>query len=278
MAKVGLIVLGVACAAAVQAVALGAGPSPGVLQGQAGIARGDVRYVAVPGPNGTTLEAIRRQGGRVLKFKPLSGSWGIPLVAYDGSAGGLSVDGRTLVLAEATGVFPGKKRTSFLVLDTKKFRVLETVVLKGSFSFDALSPNARRLYLIEHLWSAESSPRYRVRAFDLRTQRLLARVISDKTSWETDMQGMPVSRLAHDGWAYTLYGAVGPRPFIHALDLRHATAVCIDMPWRYQPDKVFRFRLRRDGDGHLVVRGPRGRALAVVDIQEKRVLSFVRNP
>jgi hypothetical protein len=278
MAKLGLIVLGLACAAAVQAVALGAGPSPGVLQGQAGIARGDIRYVAVPGPLGTTVEAIQRRGGRVVKFKALPGSWGIPLVAYDGTAGGLSVDGRTLVLAEATGVFPGKKHTSFLVVDTKKLRIVETVLLKGSFSFDALSPDARRLYLIEHLWTTQSSPRYRVRAFDLRTQRLLPRVISDKRSWETDMQGMPVSRLAHDGWAYTLYGAVGPRPFIHALDLRRATAVCIDMPWKYQPDKVFDYRLRRDGDGHLVVRGPRGRALAVVDIAEKRVLSFVRNP
>jgi hypothetical protein len=278
MRKVGLIVLGLVCAAAVQAIARAAGPSPGVLQGQAGIARGDIRYVAVPGPSSTTLEAIRRRGGRVVRFKPLTGSWGIPLVAYDGSAGGLSVDGRKLVLAEANGIFPGKKRTSFLIVDTKTFRVLQTVELKGSFSFDALSPNGRRLYLIEHLWTDQSSPRYRVRAFDLQTQRLLARVISDKTSWETDMEGMPVSRLAHDGWAYTLYGAVGPRPFIHALDLRHAAAVCIDMPWKYQPKNVFEYRLRRDGDGHLVVRGPRGRALAVLDMQEKRLLRFVPNP
>ena len=92
------------------------------------------------------------------------------------------------------------------------------------------------------------------------------------------MQGSPISRLSQGGWEYTLYGASGPRPFIHALDTIHATAVCIDMPWKYQPDKVFQYRLRLDREGHLVVRGPRGRALAVVDAQQKRILRFVRNP
>ena len=278
MGKVRALVVGLACAAATQAVALGAGPSPGVMQGRDGIARGDVRYVAVPGDAGTVLEAVRREGGRVIRFKALPGTWGIPLVAFDGTAGGLSADGRRLILADMNGVDPQAKRTAFLVVGTKRFRILQTVRLKGSFSFDALSPNARNLYLIEHLYSNEDPTHYRVRAYDLVKQRLLPKIISDKTSWETDMQGMPVSRLGHAGWAYTLYGGSGPRPFIHALDLRHATAVCIDMPWKYQPENVFQYRLRRDGDGHLVVRGPRGRVLAVVDTQEKRLLRFVRNP
>jgi hypothetical protein len=278
MGKVRALAVGLACAAATQAVAFGAGPSPGIAQGLAGIARGDVRYVASSSGGYTVVEAVRRNGGRVLRSRSLNGTWGIALVAFDGTTGGLSSDGRTLILADGTGVSPEKKRSLFLKLDTKRFRVLQTVKLKGSFSFDALSPNGRYLYLIEHLWSYESSPRYRVRAYDLRAERLLARVISDKTSWETDMAGFPVSRLTHGGWAYTLYGATGPRPFIHALDLTNAVAMCIDMPWKFQPKKVFEFRLRRDGDGHLVVSGPRGRALAVVDMQDKRVLSFVRNP
>ena len=209
---------------------------------------------------------------------PLRGSWGVPLVAFDGTAGGLSADGRTLILADPKDVNPQVKHSSFLVVATKGFRVLQTVRLKGSFSFDALSPDARTIYLIEHVYSNEDPTHYRVRAYDLRRERLLAKVISDKTSWETDMQGMPISRLARGGWAYTLYGSAGPRPFIHALDLRHAAAVCIDIPWKYQPNNVFQYRLRQDGDGQLVVRGPRGRALAVIDTREKRLLSFVRNP
>jgi hypothetical protein len=279
MRKVRAVAIGVACAAVTQAAAFGAGPSPGVMQGRDGIARGNVRYVAVPGLNTTTLEAIEREGGRVLRFRPFAGFWGIPLVAFDGTAGGLSADGHTLILADPNGLNPQARRSSFLVVNTKRFRVIQTVRLKGSFSFDALSPNARNLYLIEHLYSNENpTTHYRVRAYDLRAEKLLPKVISDKTSWETDMQGMPVSRLAHGGWAYTLYGGAGPRPFIHALDLRHAAAVCIDMPWKYQPNNVFQYRLRRDVNGHLVVRGPRGRTLAVVDIQERRLLSFVRNP
>ena len=274
MGKVGAVVVALACAAATQAVALGSGPSPGVAQE---IARGDVRYATAISGIHTVLEATDRDG-RVIRSKLLRGSWGIPLVAFDGTAEGLTRNGRALILTSPGNAGPETKRSWFLVVDTGRFRVLRTIGLKGSFSFDALSPNARYVYLIEHLWSSESTPRYRVRAYDLQRQRLLARVISDKTSWETDMAGFPVSRLTHGGWAYTLYGAVGPRPFIHALDLKNAIAVCIDMPWKYQPNKVFDFRLRRDGDGHLVVTGPRGRALAVVDMKAKRVLSFVRNP
>jgi hypothetical protein len=273
MRKVGAVAAAVACAAVTQAVAFGAGPSPGLSQN--GISRGDVRYVMV---NSTTIAAIDGEGGGVLRSKAFRTGWGVPLVSFDGTAGGLSRDGRTLVLSDTNGVNPDASHTSFLALDTRKFHVLRNVRLKGSWSFDALSPDARTMYLIEHLYSGGDPTHYRVRAYDLRKQRLLPRIISDKSTWETDMQGMPISRLARNGWEYTLYGASGPRPFIHALDTRHATAVCIDMPWKYQPEKVFEFRLRLDGDGHLVVRGPRGRALAVVDTQAKSVLSFVSDP
>jgi hypothetical protein len=278
MGKVRAVAVGLACAAATQGVALGAGPSPGVMQGRDGIARGDVRYVAVTSGRDTILMKVRRDGGRILGSKALEGAWGIPLVAFDGTAAGLSRDGQRLILADFNGVNPQAKRTSFLVVGTKRLRVLQTVRLTGSFSYDALSPDGRRLYLIEHLYANEDPTHYRVRVYDLQAGRLSPQVISDKTNWDTDMQGMPVSRLSHGGWAYTLYGGPGPRPFIHALDTRRAAAVCIFMPWKYSPDNIFEFRLRRDGDGHLVVRGPRGRALAVVDMQEKRVLSSVPNP
>jgi hypothetical protein len=278
MGKVRAVAVGLALAAATQAVALGAGPSPGVMQGRDGIARGDVRYVAVASGADTILVAVRREGGRILRSKALQGSWGVPLVAFDGTAGGLSADGRRLILADFNGLNPKAKRTSFLVVDTKRFRILQTVRLKGSFSYDALAPDARRVYLIEHLYSNEDPTHYRVRMYNLQTGRLSPKVISDKTNWDTDMQGMPVSRLGYAGWAYTLYGGSGPRPFIHALDTRRAAAVCIFMPWKYQPENVFEYRLRRDGDGNLVVRAPGGRAMAVIDMQEKRVISSVSNP
>ena len=278
MGKVRVVAVALACAAATQAVALGAGPSPGVRQGQGGIARGDIRYVALRSGTDTTLAAVRRDGGRVLRSKALRGAWGIPLVAFDGSTGGLSADGGRLILAEVASVDPRATRTSLLVIGTKRLRVLQTVRLTGSFSFDALSPDGRRIYLIEHVYANEDPTRYRVRMYDLQTRRLSPRVIADKTNWDTDMQGMPISRLNHAGWAYTLYGGPGPRPFIHALDTRNAVARCIFLPWKGSPNDIFEYRLRLGGENRLVVRDPSGRTLAVVDMSEKSVVSSVANP
>jgi len=36
--------------------------------------------------------------------------------------------------------------------------------------------------------------------------------------------------------------------------------------------------VRVDADGHLVVRGPNGRALAVIDRQSFKIISFVSSP
>ncbi len=278
MGKARFLGIALACAAATQAAALGAGPSPGVLQGQNGIARGDVRYVALRTGTDTVLATVRRHGGRIVRSRLLHGSWGVPLVSFDGTAGGLSADGRRLVLADVGSVDPQARHTSLLVVGTKRLRVVQTVRLKGSFGFDALSPDARRVFLIEHLYASEDPTHYRVRMYDLRTRRLSPRVIADKTSWDTDMQGMPIARLGHAGWAYTLYGGSGPRPFIHALDLRNAAARCIFLPWKSSPDDIFDYRLRVDGDRRLLVQGPRGRILAVVDMADKSVVRSVPYP
>ena len=171
MGKVRAIAVGLACAAATQAVALGAWPSPGVMQGRDGIARGDVRYVALASGADTVLVKVRREGGRILRSKTLAGTWGIPLVAFDGTAGGMSSDGRRLIVADMNGIDPRAKRTSFLVVDTKRLRILQTVRLKGSFSYDALSPDARRVYLIEHLYANEDPTHYRVRYYDAAGKR-----------------------------------------------------------------------------------------------------------
>src|SRR5689334_6473232 len=100
MGKARFLVVALACAAATQAAALGAGPSPGVLQGGDGIARGDVRYVALRSGTDTILAAVRREGGRVVRSRALTGAWGIPLVSFDGTPGGMSADGQRLILAD----------------------------------------------------------------------------------------------------------------------------------------------------------------------------------
>ena len=160
----------------------------------------------------------------------------------------------------------------------KKMRVVRTLRLPGHHVFDALSPDGRYLYFIQYV-SAQDFTRYRVRAYDLRAGHLLANPVVDKRESETAMQGAPISRVtSHDGsWAYTLYG--GPHEtFIHALDTLNAGAVCIDLPWKTQPKRLFEFRIRHAGDGRLIVRGPRGRTLAVVDQDNLHVVSAVRDP
>lgn len=254
------------------------GPEPGVMLGGRGIAQGAVRYVAVSAGARTVIERIRISDAMVLQFSSLKGKWGIPVVAFDGTTGGLLPFGHTLVLGDLFAGGGLRKQSSFALVDTVGFRVIRTVRLKGDFSFDALAPNATYLYLIEHVSSRVLS-RYRVRAYDLHANKLLARVIVDKREWEPTMQGWPVARAttADGGWVYTLYGGTG-KSFIHALDARSVGAYCIDLPWRKQPARLYGFKLRLRGDGHLVVRGPNGRTLAVVDQKTFRVLSSVRDP
>lgn len=252
------------------------GPGPGFSQGWDGIQSGNVRYVAVPAGGQTALEVISRNGGRVVRFMTMKGSWGIPLVADDGTTGGLLRDGHTLLVAKVKYGPIRPKYSTFALVDMKKMRVVRKLRIHGDQSFDALSPDAKYMYLVEYV-SAGDFSRYRVRAYDLRAGRLLRDPVVDKREWETTMQGYPISRAEpHQGWVYTLYGG-GDHAFIHALDTAHVQAVCIDLSWK-QPRRLFEFRLRSDGEGHLVVRGPRGRTLAVVDRTALRVLSSVRNP
>ena len=70
-------------------------------------------------------------------------------VAYDGSPGGLSADGRTLVLTQPGVRFP-QTTSGFTRLDTRRLKILDTVTLDGTFTFDALSPDGRQMYLIEY--------------------------------------------------------------------------------------------------------------------------------
>lgn len=273
-----LVVLaaGVACAIGAS-LALGAGPSPGLSFGGNGVSKGNVRYVTVLTGKSTLVTKINRQGGRVMRSMTLKGAWGIPLVAFDGTAEGLLADGRTLLLAQP--LFSGqtlRRNTTFTLVDVAKMKVRGTIRLPGAYSFDALSPDGRYLYLVEYV-SPEDPSLYRVRAYDLNRSKLLAKIVTDKRSWETGMRGSPVTRAWKDGWAYTLYGGT-ERPFIHALNTKGVEAVCIFMPWKGSPERIFDFRLRSDPDGHLVVTGPNGRALVVIDRQSFKILSSVANP
>ncbi len=160
--------------------------------------------------------AGRRAGAPLARS--LDGRFTIPAVAYDGSPGGLSADGRTLVLINPRTGFP-RRITTLAVLDTQRLRARDVIRLTGDFSFDAISPDGRLLYLVQYL-SQRDPTRYLVRLYDLEAGRLLPEPIIDPREVGDVMRGTPITRAASpDGrWAYTLYDGAGEHPFIHALD------------------------------------------------------------
>lgn len=234
--------------------------------GQTGVedvAKG-VRYVALEAGGDTVVHRIRTNGGHLLGSGMLRGRYTIPAVAYDGSAAGLSADGTTLVLISPRRAFP-RRRTTFAVLETTGLQLLDRLRLGGDFSFDALSPNGRWLYLIEYT-SPKDPVQYRVRAFDLVDRRLHPDPIVDPREPDEAMNGHPLTRAASpDGrWAYTLYKG-RDHPFVHALDTVKRDARCIDLGWLHgrKDLRKLRFAVSEDG-GELRVR-TRGRDVARID-------------
>jgi len=259
-----LSLLVAATALAASAASGDGGPSPGVDQAGEGIVSpsGDLRYMALPTKSATIVEVVRVRGGLLKTFRIIKGRYGIPFVTNLGDTGGLSRDGKLLVLSEA--VCCGLRKLSrFVLLDARRLRTIGQIVLRGDFSYDAVSPDASTLYLIQHT-SARDYTRYRVRAYDVEAQRLLPRVIVDREEPNEVMRGYPVARATRpDGsWVYTLY-AGGKMPFVHALDAAHRRAVCLDLAWKGSQDPIWRMRLRLSSDGReLMLRGS-GRTMVV---------------
>jgi hypothetical protein len=248
------------------ASALAAGGPISPQQGGVGAAApgGKVTYIAVGAGNRTVIESVRRPGGAVERFTSLRGSFGVPGVASDGSATGLSADGRTLVLSGGVGRYP-ILRTHLVVLDALHLRTRARIDLPGWFNVDAISPTGRWLYLI-HYPSARDTSRYEVRAYDVAERRLVAKPVIDPREPDEAMQGFPLTRaMSADGrWAYTLYDRGGEAPFIHALDTERRTAACIDLPGLTDADLSGLRLVVAPGGGTLRVAGPHG-AVALVD-------------
>jgi len=232
--------------------------SPGLVYGWNGVGAGEgLRYAAFGMPKSTIVAAVRTRDGRVLRSKVVRGDYGVPLVAYDGTPGGLSGDGKSLVLG-SYGPLPGQSgKTRFVVLGTRKLATRRTIVLDGSWSFDAISPTASTLYLTEHL-RAGDKPLYRVRPYDARSGSLRGAIV-DRLEGEGEMGGQPVARASSAGgrWAYTLYARRGDEPFVHALDTVKREAFCIDLPLHvgYGAQWGLSLELAREGRSLSVLRG-----------------------
>jgi hypothetical protein len=226
------LVLGVLGAALVPSALADGLPVEGVdasLTGVPGIEPGEPRYVTLPAEKGTVVAAVDQATGEVLRSRFVPGRFTVPVVAYDGTASGLSADGTRLVLIRPRVAFP-RRTTTFAGLGTQRLRLRDEFTLRGDFSFDAVSPDGRWLYLVEYL-SRRDPTRYLVRLYDLERGRLLPEPIIDPREVGDVMRGMPVTRASsRDGrFAYTLYDGAGEHPFVHALDTVAKTARCIDL-------------------------------------------------
>ena len=244
-------------------------PVLGIDVGSSGVASssGEARYVTIPAGSRTIVERVAQHGGQVLAWRSLRGTFTIPAVAYDGSPGGLSADGTTLVLIEPRASFP-RAETKLLVLNGDGLKPRRLVTLRGDFSFDAISPSGSWLYLI-HYVSPTDPTRYLVQALDLQQGRLVAKPIIDPKEPGDKMRGNPLSRtMSADGrWAYTLYDGGGATPFVHALDTVARSAHCIDLDGIVAGTDLWRLRLGIDPGGtHLVVRDS-SRAKLLIDLR-----------
>jgi hypothetical protein len=218
---------------------------------------GAFRFGALSTGDGTAVTKTSVRGGRVKRATVLQGRWGVPVVAEDGTSGGISADGSTLVLRRFPSTYP-PRRTTFVVLGTGRLAIRATIDLKGQWGFDALSPDASTLYLIQT--TNVKANRYAVRAYDMRAGRLLPDPVVDPTEPDEPMRGFPVTRTTGPGarWVYTLYVG-GEHPFIHALDTVRRTSLCLDLPHRVT-QRLWQARLAIRGSKVHVVR--RGKVIA----------------
>ena len=245
-------------------------PVPFDAADNAGVTLPDHPYsYATAGAGGdTAVIQTSRDTGEIKTSTELRGTYGVPLVAYDGTPSGLSGDGETLVLIKPRTRFP-RAETSFAVLATERMRVVDEITLEGDFSFDALSPDGETMYLIRY-----SDPRdptqYEVRAYDLERGRLLPEPIVDPNESAEEMAGFPQTRAVGPGgrWAYTLYARAERHhpPFVHALDTERGTAVCIDLDLLADERRIDLVSVLPSSDGRSLGISSRGTPLASVDL------------
>jgi hypothetical protein len=184
-------------------------------------------YTVSSRPGQSTLSAVDALTGAALRGMPVGAGYQLPPANFRGDPGGLSPNGRWLVLQRHGG-----GGSDFLVVDTALTAAGRTVHLRGDFAFDGISNDAGSLFLVESLavtWPGH----YRVRLYDLRADRLDPRIVIDKReATSAAMSGIRIAGVFSPGgdWQFSLYDNASTGAFIHALNLSNGLAWCIDLP------------------------------------------------
>lgn len=258
-----LAVTGTALPAGAAAKGVGISPAPaGVTQPGS-----PYRYVAIHprvGVRGapTIVARISRGDGRVDRWWRVRGHYFVSAVAYDGSGGGLSADGHTLVLQRFTPAYP-PTRSRFAVLDTavhlshplrrgeeRPAHAVRRIAVPGFYSLHAVSADGSTAYLNRHF------PRRSIAAFELRALDLAGvgsgpRLEAVPSGSASRMEGLPITRAAGpDGrWAYTLFDGNGRTPFLYALDTVRGRATHVQLPQLEGQRNQFLLSLTLSPDG-----------------------------
>src|SRR5713226_2282715 len=120
--------------------------------------------LGTPSPNWTHLYTVQGnlladldpRTGAVLHKLQLPGSYQLPPATLSGVPGGLSPNGRWLVLEapdRTSSTLPNSSH--LLVVDTTYAKKPQRIELNGDFRFDAINDGGSRVYLIEYLSTSE---------------------------------------------------------------------------------------------------------------------------
>ena len=258
-----LISLALAVPALGAGVALADGPAGSGTAHSVRSPDGSMLYTASPSTSARHTRISMWRKTRLIRTVKIAGDYGMPVPTAK-VAEGVSHDGGTLVLGRLSR-FGG-----FAILDGRTLRVQRRIELAGMFTYDALSPNGRTLFLIQHR-RAGPGDRYSVRAYDVKRGQLLKQVVFDRREESSLMSGFPVTRATGPSgrWVYTLYTHPNGSLFVHALDSVDRHAYCIDLPRRVSPSSAWRVRLELTPGTLAVINGTK--RLAAIDTRRLRV-------
>jgi len=200
----------------------------------------------------TTLRSYDARSGRLLRtWTHAGGAWRV---------GGVSANGGLVALVRSAS------NGTWIELVSARGRVVRRLALNGWFDVDAVSNDGRRLFLVQYARTG-----YLIRKYDFGRDELAARSLTER--------GVPMTGTAWDAvadpagrWLLTLYLRGSGRPEVHTLDLRHGTAVCIDLPGGNGPAlQQYVLALGRDGRT-LYAANPALGVVASLDLEQRRVI------
>ena len=178
---------------------------------------------------GTALVDLDPRTGTARHTVQLGGAFQLPPATLSGLPGGLSPNGRWLVLeAFDSPVNLPATATHFVLIDTSYASAVKRIDLAGYFEFDAVSSDGQRIYMIQSL----SNATYHVRVFNVDQGLLDPSIIVDKTDGNSAMSGLKLSSVAsRDGhWRSSPYLRQDNGAFIHAPRLAGNLEFCLDVP------------------------------------------------